>query len=76
MPMRITNSVEFGQIIRATRLSQQLTQVDLAIASNCGQRFIVDLEKGKPTCELDKAIYAAKMLGLKIEISVPARSET
>jgi transcriptional regulator with XRE-family HTH domain len=71
--MKITNSVEFGQIIRETRVSQRLTQANLAIASNCGQRFIVDLERGKETCELEKAIYVAKMLGLKIEISVPAR---
>lgn len=64
----LRTSEEFGKLIRAARLKQGLTQVDLATASGTGERFIIDLEKGKPTCELNKALHVARMLGIKIEI--------
>ena len=32
-----------------------------------GLRFIVDLEKGKPTCQIGKTIGVLRALGLAIE---------
>jgi HTH-type transcriptional regulator/antitoxin HipB len=32
-----------------------------------GLRFIVDLEKGKPTCQIGKAIQVLQALGLAFE---------
>ncbi len=69
--MQIIDSHDFGRIIKENRVAQNLTQADLAFASGCGPRFIVDLEKGKPTCELGKALYVARMLGLKLEANLP-----
>jgi len=63
--MRITNSKDFGSVVRAYRKAQKLTQAKVANFSNVGVRFIVDLEKGKPTCQLDKALRVAKILGIK-----------
>jgi HTH-type transcriptional regulator / antitoxin HipB len=71
--MIISDSKDLGEIIRATRTSQKLRQIDLALAAGCGERFIIDLEKGKPTCELEKALYVAKMLGLKFDVISPGR---
>jgi HTH-type transcriptional regulator / antitoxin HipB len=71
--MTIRNARDLGEIIRTTRNSQKLRQIDLATAAGCGERFIIDLEKGKPTCELEKALYVAQMLGIKIEAIVPGR---
>jgi y4mF family transcriptional regulator len=71
--MIIRDSKDFGEIIRTTRISQKLRQIDLAVAAGCGERFVIDLEKGKPTCELEKALYVAKMLGLKLEAGPPGR---
>lgn len=68
---RIRTAFDFGALIRRARQGQGLKQVDLATASGTGERFIVDLERGKPTCELEKALHVARMLGIKIEVSVP-----
>ena len=67
----IKTAIDLGRLIRQVRLKQKLKQVDLATASGTGERFIVDLERGKPTCELDKALHVACMLGIKLEASAP-----
>lgn len=64
--MILTSAQDFGTLIKTIRKQQGLTQSDLAAACGTGVRFIVDLEKGKPSCELDKALMVAAMLGIKI----------
>ena len=68
--MKIENSKSFGIAIRTYRKAQGLTQEKVANYSNVGTRFIVDLENGKPTCELDKAVYVAKMIGIKFNVQM------
>ncbi len=67
---KITTSKEFGDAIRAARANQKITQAQLAMTCDVGERFIVDLEKGKETCALNKALKVAKMLGLNISTNV------
>ncbi|HSW93885.1 MAG TPA: helix-turn-helix transcriptional regulator [Gammaproteobacteria bacterium] len=69
--MRITNATEFGKLIREARKKAGLTQADLAAASGVGERFVRELEKGKPGCQIEKALFVAEMLGIKIEMSLP-----
>lgn len=57
-----------GRAIRATRHRLKVTQKELALASGTGLRFIIDLEKGKPTCQLGKALEIARNLGLQLEM--------
>lgn len=59
---------ELGEIIKKTRKSQGLTQPQLAMACGTGIRFIVDLESGKETCQIGKALNVIQMLGLSLEI--------
>ena len=59
---------ELGGIIRKTRRAQGLTQPQLAMACGTGIRFIVDLESGKETCQLGKALSVVQMLGLGLSI--------
>ena len=66
--MKITDSKTFGEAVRIYRKKQKATQIQLAAIANTGVRFISDLEKGKPTVQLDKALHVAKILGLKIGI--------
>ena len=66
--MQIDNAKAFGKAIRTYRKRQGATQTQLAAIANTGLRFISDLENGKPTVQLDKALQAAKILGIKIEI--------
>ena len=57
-----------GAAIRMYRKRQGATQVQLAAIANTGARFIGDLENGKPSVQLDKALRVAKILGMKIGI--------
>ena len=66
--MKINNLKELSKSIRERRKKVKLTQAQLAAASGVGVRFIVDLEKGKETCQLGKSLRIIKMLGLGIEI--------
>ena len=59
------NSIDFGHLIETFRKSQGLTQAQLASLSNVGVRFISDLEKGKETCQLQKALHVAIILGIQ-----------
>lgn len=66
--MKIIDVPSLGQAIRTARRRLKVTQKDLAMASGTGLRFIIDLEKGKPTCQLGKALEIARSLGLQLEI--------
>jgi HTH-type transcriptional regulator / antitoxin HipB len=59
--MRYTTA-QVGELIRDTRKRLGVTQKDLALTSGTGLRFIVDLEKGKETCELGKALAGSRGL--------------
>lgn len=59
-------AAQFGQIIRKRRKELKLRQDDVALASGLGRRFIVDLEAGKSSCHLGKALLVAATLGLNL----------
>lgn len=61
-----------GAAIRTARKAQGLRQDQLAGAAGVGVRFIVDLEAGKPTTHLGKALAVAAALGLRIIIEQPS----
>lgn len=67
----VASSADFGRLIRETRREQELTQAQLAAAADVGIRFIIELERGKATCELNKAILVARKLGIKLLMSKP-----
>ena len=57
---------DFGAAIRERRKSLGWTQTELAARSGTGERFIVELESGKPTCQLEKSLIVARTVGIKI----------
>jgi HTH-type transcriptional regulator / antitoxin HipB len=63
-----------GQMIRDTRKRLGVTQKDLALTSGTGIRFIIDLENGKETCEIGKALSILNTLGIKITLTPPRTS--
>lgn len=69
--MFFTNTKELGELIKTVRKTQGMTQPELAGASGTGVRFIVDLEKGKPTSEVEKVLLVVFMLGIKLEAHLP-----
>lgn len=70
------DSKELGAFIRATRVAQHLRQEQLAAAAGVGLRFLIELERGKPTAQMGKALAVLDALGCRIEITPPPlRSE-
>ena len=70
--MEISDTKSLGDGIRMTHKRLKVTQKDLALVSGTGLRFIIDLEKGKPTCQIGKALEIARALGLKLEMTEPS----
>ncbi|OWV78091.1 XRE family transcriptional regulator [Rhizobium sp. R635] len=57
---------DFGAAVREKRKGLGWTQAELATRSGTGERFIVELESGKPSCQLEKALIVARTVGIKI----------
>jgi y4mF family transcriptional regulator len=64
-----------GSLIRQTRKHLGVTQKDLALTSGTGLRFVIDLEKGKETCEIGKALTVLQTLGIKLTLIPPVASK-
>lgn len=62
---------QIGALIRQTRKNLGVTQKDLALTSGTGLRFVIDLEKGKETCEIGKALTVLQTLGIKLTLTPP-----
>lgn len=63
---------QIGMLIRQTRKSLGVTQRELALTSGTGLRFVIDLERGKETCEIGKALTVLQTLGIKLTLTPPA----
>jgi y4mF family transcriptional regulator len=63
---------DIGRLIRETRKRLGVTQKALALTSGTGLRFVIDLEKGKETCEIGKALTVVQTLGIRITLTPPA----
>lgn len=72
--MKITDVETLGRIIKEERKLQNLTQEELAMASNVGLRFVVDIEKGKETCQIAKVFNILLALGISIEIKTTGKN--
>ncbi|CDZ45503.1 helix-turn-helix domain-containing protein [Neorhizobium galegae] len=57
---------DFGAAVREKRKGLGWTQTELATRSGTGERFIVELESGKPSCQLEKALIVARTVGIEI----------
>ncbi len=66
---------QFGNLIKNNRKSNHLTQKELAGVCGCGVRFIQDLEKGKPSCEIGLSLRVLAMLGIRLEAKLPELPE-
>lgn len=69
--MRYT-AKQIGEAVKSTRKHMGVTQKDLALTSGTGLRFIIELEQGKPTCQLEKTLTVLNTLGIKLELIPPA----
>lgn len=70
----INEPIDLGRAVREARRTQGLRQPDLAAAAGTSVRFIVELEKGKPTIQLGKALHVLQMLGLEVHLGTRGES--
>lgn len=66
--MVVRSSAELGRILRHQRKQLDLSQLDIAGMGNTGNRFIVELEHGKPTVQLQKVLDVMDLLGLEMVV--------
>ena len=66
--MIVADAVSFGKALRARRKKLGYTQSYVAEVSCMSVSFISDLERGKATAELGKALFLAGLLGLELEL--------
>ncbi len=66
---RIHSPQELGALIRAARKRAGLTLVQCAGATGVGVRFLSELERGKETAELGRAMRIAAAVGLHLYVT-------
>ena len=70
--MTIQDTAQLGAAIHEARKRLKVTQKDLAMTSGTGLRFVIDLERGKPTCQIGKILQVLQTLGLRVELACSA----
>ena len=65
----IKTPADLAKIVRQRRKAAKLTQQNAAALAGIGVRFLSELERGKPTAQIGKAIKVAQLLGLEIQIN-------
>jgi transcriptional regulator with XRE-family HTH domain len=58
-------ALAFGSLIRSHRKALKMRQDQLSLATGVGRRFLIELEAGKPSCQLGRSLLVAEALGLK-----------
>ena len=59
-------ALAFGLLIRSRRKALQMRQDQLALAIGVGRRFLIELEAGKPSCQLGRSLLIAEALGIRL----------
>jgi len=64
----IKNSIELGALIRDERKRLKVTQKELAMVAGTGLRFLIELERGKPTSRIEGVFKILQALGSNLAI--------
>lgn len=60
---------DLGAFIRSRRKAQGLTQRELSMAAGVGLRFVIEVERGKPTSQIGKVFQLLQVLGVRLAAS-------
>lgn len=71
---KITTIADIGRLARAKRKQQKLTQNAAAGVCGVGVRFVSELENGKTTIEMGKALDYLQCLGFEFYMQPRGRS--
>jgi y4mF family transcriptional regulator len=61
-----------GEAVRTARKALGLRQDELAAAAGVGLRFLVELERGKPTIQLGRTLAVLTAVGLDLQVTARA----
>jgi HTH-type transcriptional regulator / antitoxin HipB len=67
--IQIRGSSALGEVVHARRKEQGVTLAEAAGLSGVGVRFLLELEHGKPTASLGKALQVLDRMGLELWIA-------
>lgn len=65
--MVIRTPKDLGHLIRDNRTRNGMTQAELASRVGVSRKWIIDLERGKPTAVLSLAFRTLRVLGLEVD---------
>jgi HTH-type transcriptional regulator/antitoxin HipB len=60
----LASPAELGIAVRAAREARGLTQDDVADAAKVSRKFVIDVENGKDSAQIGKALTVAMCVGL------------
>ena len=64
----VRSVLDLGQLMRSHRKGRGWTLKMLSGFANVSMRFLSELERGKETAEIGKALHALRLLGLEVVI--------
>ncbi|MBK1696238.1 transcriptional regulator [Rhodovibrio salinarum] len=62
-PVYLKTAGDIGKLVRARRCELGMTQDEFAGLANVGRRFLIELEKGKPTLQIDRVLSVLQVCG-------------
>lgn len=69
-PETIQTVEQLGQLVKRTRVEQGISQKEFALFVGTGNRFIVDLEAGKPTIQFQKILDVLQAIGGELQVVI------
>lgn len=66
MNEQVKTAEELGSRVRGRRVDLRLTQADLAGAARVTPRLLGEVERGKPTAQIDGVLRILEALGLDV----------
>ena len=70
MRIPVDSTAQIGAVLRLVRKTQGVRSDDLAGAAGVGPVFVIDLEKGKPTVQLDKVLKVLHEAGIRVHLEI------
>lgn len=65
----VDSPAALGRLLRQRRKADRMTQAEAAALCGVGTRFLSELERGKATAELGKALRVLRGLGLELAVT-------
>ncbi len=68
--MRVTKAEAIGALVKERRKEMNMTQREAARLCGVGVRFLSELERGKPTLEIDKVLSVLSALDFYVDVNL------